>query len=74
MEWTDFWRGIQYIFEEILFAPLNWLRDLQLDSWWGANIISWIFLLTAAAGFIYWMKQLKGFHDEEMENASHSEH
>lgn len=74
MEWTDFWRGIQYVFEEILFVPLNWLRDLQLDSWWLANIVSWIFLLIGAAGFIYWMKQLKNFHDEERENASHSAH
>lgn len=74
MEWTDFWKGIQYIFEEILFFPLNWLRDLQLDSWWLANTMSWVFLLIGAAGFIYWMKQLKSFHDEEMENASHSEH
>ena len=74
MEWIDFWNGIQYLFEEILFIPLNWMRELELESWWLANSVSWIFILIGAAGFIYWLKQLKGFHDEERENASHSAH
>lgn len=74
MEWIDFWHGIQYLFEEILFVPLDWLRNLQFDSWWLANMVSWVFLLTAAAAFIYWMKRLDDFHDDEKENASHSAH
>lgn len=74
MEWTDFWHGIAYLFEEILFIPLDWLRNLQFESWWLANTVSWIFILIGASAFIYWMVQLKGFHDEEKENAAHSAH
>ena len=74
MEWTDLWEGIAYLFEEILFAPLDALRKLELDSWLFANGINWVFVLIAAAAFLYWMKQLKIFHEEEKENASHSAH
>ncbi|MGB8703496.1 MAG: uracil phosphoribosyltransferase [Gillisia sp.] len=61
---TDFFHGIAWLFENILFIPFDFLRHLQADTWWGANIISWIFLLIGAAAFTYWMLQLKKFHDE----------
>lgn len=70
---TDFWRGIQSFFEDFLFVPLNYLRDLELDSWWLANGFNIIFILIGMAAFTYWMLQLKDFQDEERENASHSE-
>ncbi len=74
MEWIDFWNGIQYLFEKILFIPFDWLRTLQLESWWLSNMVSWVFLLTGAAAFIYWMKCLNDFHEDEKQNAAHSAH
>lgn len=74
MEWIDLWTGIQYLFEEILFLPLDWLRKLQFESWWLANIVNWIFFLIAAAAFIYWMKCLKDFKEDERQNSAHSAH
>lgn len=71
----DFFEGIQTIFEDYLFAPLNYLADTELDSWWLANIINWIFVIIAMAAFVYWMKQLKKFNDrneERKDSTSHS--
>lgn len=71
---TDFWRGIQSFFEDFLFIPLNYLRDLQFDSWWLANIVNIILILIGMAAFTYWMMKLNSFREEEKENASHSAH
>ena len=69
---TEFFEGIGSFFEDFAFVPLDYLRDVQLDSWWLANLMNWIFVLIGFAAFYYWMKQLKKFQDEEKENASHS--
>ncbi|WP_224488219.1 DUF6341 family protein [Robertkochia flava] len=69
---SDFFYGIQYLFEEILFAPLNFLRSM--DSWWGANTINWIFMIVGFVAFIYWMGQLKIFNDNNEENKDISAH
>ena len=37
--------AIAYLFEEILFIPLNMLRELELTSWVFANAFNWLFLL-----------------------------
>ena len=41
----DIFEGIAYLFEEILFYPLDLLRDLELESWWAANALNFIFIL-----------------------------
>ena len=63
MTWIGFWEGIASLFENVLFIPYNALRSFQDQSWWGANIISWILFLVGAAAFIYWMIQLKNFNE-----------
>ena len=71
----DFFEGIQTIFEDYLFAPLNYLADTELDNWWLANLVNWLFILIAMAAFVYWMKQLKIFNDrneEKRETSAHS--
>ncbi|PVW15122.1 DUF6341 family protein [Marixanthomonas spongiae] len=67
MEWKDFFYGIADLFENVLFIPYDALRDLELDSWFLANIFSWIFILIGATAFVYWMLQLKKF-DENTED------
>jgi uncharacterized membrane protein len=71
----DFFEWIQTIFEDYLFAPFRALADTELDSWWLANLVNWIFIIIAFAAFIYWMKQLKKFNDrneEKRETSAHS--
>jgi hypothetical protein len=58
-----FFEGIQWLFEEILFIPHNFFRELELTSWFGANIINWLFMIVCAVAMVYWCKQLK-LHDE----------
>jgi len=70
----DLFEGIGWLFEEILFLPLNMLRALEQDSWFLANILNWIFVIIAFAAFIFWMKQLKRFNDNNEENRDPSAH
>jgi len=68
----DFFEGIAWLFENVLFIPFDALRKLQLDSWLLANFMNWIFMIIGAAAFIYWMLQLKKFDDEEKEHYNRS--
>ena len=60
----DFFEGIQSFFEDFAFAPLDYLRHLQFDSWFFANIVNWLFILIGFAAFLYWMNEMKK-HNEE---------
>lgn len=70
----DIFEGIQSFFEDFAFAPLNYLRDLELDSWFLANLVNWIFLIVGILAFAYWMKQLKKYKDNNEENTDPSAH
>jgi len=67
MELKDLFHGIADLFENVLFVPYDALRSLELDSWWLANIFSWILIIVGMAAFVYWMLQLKQF-DESTES------
>ena len=60
----DFLELIQSLFEDVLFLPLNALRSLELENWFAANTLNWVFMLIAFVAFIYWMIQLKKFNEE----------
>ncbi|UJH90220.1 uracil phosphoribosyltransferase [Antarcticibacterium sp. 1MA-6-2] len=70
----DLFEGIAYVFEEILFLPLNWLYDLEQNSWFLANIINFLFVIIAFAAFLFWMKQLKKFNDNDEEDRDPTAH
>tara|TARA_B100000614_G_scaffold261986_1_gene293557 strand:+ start:6732 stop:6965 length:234 start_codon:yes stop_codon:yes gene_type:complete len=59
MNWKSFFESIAWLFENILFIPYESLRSLQLDSWWAANLVSWIFLLIGVIASIYWIYELR---------------
>lgn len=63
MTWKGFWEGIASLFEDFLFIPYDALMKLELDSWWLANFVSWIFLLIGVVAFVYWLKKLKDFNE-----------
>jgi hypothetical protein len=70
----DFFEGIAWLFEEILFIPFDALRQLQYESWFLANTMNWIFMIVGFAGFIYWMLQLKKFNDNDEEDRDPKAH
>ena len=70
----DFLELIQSLFEDVLFIPFDALRELELESWAAANALNWIFMLIAAVAFVYWMKQLKKFNDNNEEDRDAKAH
>ncbi len=69
-----FWEGIETLFVEYLFAPLDGLRHLELSSWFGANIINWIFMIICVIATVYWIKQLRIFEKNNEENQDTTAH
>jgi hypothetical protein len=70
-----FFEGIQWLFENIFFIPQNYLRKLELENWFAANAINWIFIIICAAAMIYWIKQLqlhKANNEEYQDTTAHS--
>ncbi len=70
----DFFYGIQDLFVDGLFAPFDALRALELESWFGANIMSWIFMAIGMVAFTYWMMQLSKYNANNEEDKSVSAH
>ena len=70
----DFFNGIQELFETVFFVPFNVLRESELDNWWIANVVTWLFLAILLVCFTYWMLQLKSFSDKDEEDKSISSH
>lgn len=64
---TEFFKGISWFFENVLLVPYDLLRSLELDSWWGANAINFIFIIIGMIAFAYWCKQLKMYQDADDE-------
>ncbi len=62
-----FFEGIQWLFENIFFIPQNFLRTLELKSWFAANTINWVFMIICAVAMVYWIKQLKLHKDNNEE-------
>ena len=71
---TDFFYGIQDLFVNVLFAPLDWLRALELTNWFAANGLNWAFMVIGFVAFIYWMLQLRKFNNNNEEDKSISAH
>ncbi|WP_100610460.1 DUF6341 family protein [Confluentibacter lentus] len=70
----DFFYAIQDLFVDVLFAPYDALRALELENWFLANAFSWIFLIIGFVAMVYWMIQLKKFNDNNEEDKSISSH
>ena len=74
MALRDIFYAIQEFTEEVLFVPFNVLREVELENWWMANLVSWVFLAILVVSFTYWMLQLKSFNDNNEEDKSISSH
>tara|TARA_R110000868_G_scaffold282318_1_gene542572 strand:- start:2713 stop:2940 length:228 start_codon:yes stop_codon:yes gene_type:complete len=70
----DFFYAIEDLFVDVLFAPYDALRALELESWFLANIVSWLFMIIGVVAFVYWMMQLKTYNDNNEEDKSITAH
>lgn len=70
----NFFEGIAWLFEEVLFLPLHLLRQLELESWVLANAINWVFLLVGFVAALYWIRQLQLFNQRGEEDKDPSAH
>ena len=70
----EFFYAIQDLFVDYLFWPFDTLREIQLDNWWIANVMSWVLSIIGLVAFVYWMKQLKSYNDNNEEDKSVSAH
>ena len=66
--------GIQDLFENFLFIPFKALRELELENWWTANTVNWLFTIVGFVAFLYWMKQIKLFNEEGNEREDVTAH
>jgi hypothetical protein len=69
-----FFEGIQWLFENILFILHNFLRELELNHWFLANIINGGFMIICAVAIVYWCLQLKSHQDKGEENQDTTAH
>ncbi|EDP96973.1 uracil phosphoribosyltransferase [Kordia algicida OT-1] len=70
----DLFEGIAYLFEEVLFAPFNAMRELELENWTVANTVNWLFMIIGAVAMVYWVMQLKKFNDNNEESKDVTAH
>jgi hypothetical protein len=69
-----FFEGIQTLFVDFLFKPWDFLRHLELQTWWGANTVNWIFFIICFSAILYWIKQLKLHESNNEENHDSTAH
>jgi hypothetical protein len=70
----DFFYAIQDLFVDVLFAPFDALRALELENWFLANTVSWLFMIIGFVAMVYWMMQLRIFDNNNEEDKSISSH
>lgn len=70
----EFFEGIAWLFEEILFFPLDLLRSLSESQWNLANIVNWSFVLIGFVAMAYWISRLNTFNKNNEEDKDPSAH
>ncbi|QFZ54422.1 uracil phosphoribosyltransferase [Oceanihabitans sp. IOP_32] len=69
----DFFNAIEDLFD-VLFIPFDTLAELELENWFAANAVSWLFILIGFAALVYWMLQLKKYSATDKEDKSITAH
>ena len=74
-----FFEGIQSLFVDFLFLPLDFLRHIEAYTgywgWWLANTVSWVMIIVCAYYTVYWCKQLaihRANNEENQDTTAHS--
>lgn len=71
---TSFFNGIGFLFEKVLFIPMDFFAKLELENWWAANILTWMFILITCYFLIFWLKQLQIFKSNNEDNQDTTAH
>tara|TARA_B100000242_G_C42857524_1_gene398100 strand:+ start:110 stop:337 length:228 start_codon:yes stop_codon:yes gene_type:complete len=71
---TDLFYFIEYLFVEIIFIPLDFLRFLELKNWLLANSVNFFFIIVISSALTYWTIQLIGFSKRGEEDTDQSAH
>lgn len=74
MTWEGFFRGIETFFVNVAFWPYDVLREMEPTSWFGANMVSWTFMIIGFVAMVYWIGQLKKYDAEGSEDKSIKAH
>jgi uncharacterized membrane protein len=69
-----FFEAIQSLFVDFLFLPYDFLRSLELSSWWAANIFNFIFMIICFSALVYWVLQLRKHQKNNEENQDTTAH
>ncbi|MCO5724239.1 DUF6341 family protein [Robiginitalea marina] len=67
-----FFEWIEDLFVDGLFAPFDFFREMQ--NWWTANTINWLFVVIGSAAMVYWLIQLRLFDQRGEEDTSITAH
>lgn len=70
----DLFYAIQDLFVNVLFAPLDALRFLELENWFAANVMNWLFMIIGSVAIVYWMIQLNKHSANNEEDKSVTSH
>ena len=70
----DFFYAIRDLFVDDIMQPFDSLKALELENWFAANIISWIFIIIGFVAMVYWMLELKKFSNNDEEDKTVSSH
>jgi hypothetical protein len=71
---TAFFNALGDLFTNVLFVPFSFLGEIELDNWWMANAMTWVFIFIGLGAFAYWMRELKKFSQSGEEDKSISSH
>lgn len=67
-----FFEGIENLFVNVLFVPFDFFREMQ--NWWTANSVNWIFAIIGVIALIYWLRQIRLFEERGEEDHSVTAH
>ena len=74
MEFKDLFEAIEFLFVEVLFLPLDFIR-LDISNWIIQNAINFTFIIVISAALVYWTLELVKYDkkgDEMKDVTAHS--
>ncbi len=71
---NDFFEGVKDVTDNVLMAPFDAVREMELDNWWLANVVTWVAILILITALGYWMNRLRIFEQNNEEDHSQTAH
>ncbi|MGB3590245.1 MAG: uracil phosphoribosyltransferase [Nonlabens sp.] len=71
---NDFFEGVKDVTDNVLMTPFDSVREMELENWWLANLVTWVAILILIAALGYWMQQLRIFEQNNEEDKTQTAH